>query len=287
STAPGTPPGCAAYAPPETTGHLAEAGLGEVSGIAVSRQSPGVLWLHNDSGDDPVLYATGEDGAALGRLTIPEAGVLDLEDVAIARCPGVEGWCLWAADVGDNGLNRPAVAIYAVREPAVAGPFAPREAEVVQRYIVRYPDGAPHDAEALAVAPGGDRFWLFSKVEGADPHVYEWATDRPGPGALTDLGAFTAPGVPVPMGKLVTGADLDPSGYRLALRVYTGSYEYTLPAAGDLSDLAALSPRTIAVGPLSEPQGEAIAYAADGLAVWTISEDQAGGQPLHRYGCRE
>ncbi|MEZ4467286.1 MAG: hypothetical protein R3F43_23280 [bacterium] len=207
--------------------------------------------------------------------------------MATARCPGLDDWCLWVADVGDNARNRPAVAIYAVREPAVAGPFAPRDAELVQRFVVRYPDGAPHDAEALAVAPAGDRFWLFTKVEGTDPQVYAWDTASPGPGPLTDLGSFPAPGVPVPMGKMVTGADLDATGTRLALRVYTGSYEYTLPTPADLSGLADLAPRTIAVGPLSEPQGEAIAYSADGRAVWTVSEDPAGGQPLHRYTCRE
>ena len=36
---------------------LAERTLVEVSGIAPSRRSPGLLWMHNDSGDQAVLYA--------------------------------------------------------------------------------------------------------------------------------------------------------------------------------------------------------------------------------------
>ena len=40
-------------------------------------------------------------------------------------------------------------------------------------------------------------------------------------------------------------------------------------------------------GPLSEPQGEAIAYDASGTGLWTVSEDPEGEepQPLHHFRC--
>jgi len=277
-------PGCGAYAPPEETGTLGDPQLTEVSGIAASRQPLGFLWLHNDSGDGAILYAVGEDGGRLGRLNLP-MDVNDLEDIALARCPDGQGDCLWLADIGDNSLNRPSVAVHALREPTVEGPFPQRRAELVHTFTVRYPDGRPHDAEALAVTPTGDRFFIITKT--ADqPHVFSWETAQPGPGALTDHGGFDAPGVPVPMGRLVTGADLHPEGGRLALRVYTGSYEYRFGPGQDARDLAAIHPITVAIGPLSEPQGEAIAYTRDGNGLWTVSEFAAGGQPLHRYRCR-
>ena len=44
----------------------------------------------------------------------------------------------------------------------------------------------------------------------------------------------------------------------------------------------------VALGPLSEPQGEAIAYDSAGTGIWTVSESpsRTPGQPLHHYPCR-
>jgi hypothetical protein len=48
----------------ELTGTLRSPLVTESSGVAASRRHPGILWTHNDAGDDAVLYATnlgGED----------------------------------------------------------------------------------------------------------------------------------------------------------------------------------------------------------------------------------
>ena len=37
--------------------------LSEVSGVVASRQRSELLWMHNDSGGEPILYAVGTDGA--------------------------------------------------------------------------------------------------------------------------------------------------------------------------------------------------------------------------------
>ena len=47
--------------------------LTEVSGVAVSRQHDELLWLHNDSGGDPVVYGVGADGAAVAELLLEGA----------------------------------------------------------------------------------------------------------------------------------------------------------------------------------------------------------------------
>ena len=55
-----------------------------------------------------------------------------------------------------------------------------------------------------------------------------------------------------------------------------------------VADIGALTPATLTLGPLSEPQGESIAYDADGTGVWSVSEDpnQAPGRELHHFLCR-
>ena len=95
--------------------------------------------------------------------------------------------------------------------------------------------------------------------------------------------------MPIDRGQMVTAADLHPDGRRLLVRVYTGTYEYTLPEPLEMSALPSLEAKVVAFGPLSERQGEAVSYDASGRGVWTIAEDPDGRevQPLHRYGCAD
>jgi len=260
--------------------------LGEVSGIAPSRSRPNLLWLHNDSGHDPVLYAVGTDGRQRGQITVSGSSV-DWEDIATADCPDGQGPCIWIGDIGDNGRSRAQVEVIAVREPREDGDG---RGEQIWRFPVRYPDVA-HDAEALVVSPQGDRFWIFEKTENDQVRVFEHA----GPlvhgetSILREIVRFPAPGVAIDRGKMVTAADLHPSGLRLLIRVYTGSYEYRLNSPLALDSLHEIEPTIVAFGPLSEPQGEAVAYDEHGLGVWTISEDPAGTttQALHYYPCNQ
>lgn len=274
---------CVRYAAPVDTGLLPGFELIEVSGIAASRQTPGVFWMHNDSGHPPILQAFLADGRRRAQIPL-DPGLRDLEDVAVARCPTSERSCIWVADSGDNLRARDEIRILAVPEPPLPGE-ADRGELAVDGIVTlrrRYPDG-PHDVEALVVAPGGDRLWLFTKTE--DEPTLIFTSDTVDPSAvLLEAGQFDAPGVAVPMGRMVTGADLHPDGDRLAIRVYTGSYEYWLDERG-IAGIGDLPARQVALGPLSEPQGEAIAYGADGRSLWTVSESGAGNQPIHRYDC--
>jgi hypothetical protein len=174
-----------------------------------------------------------------------------------------------------------------VREPDTEEP-PPWLAAPVWTFRLRYPDGA-RDAEALMVSADGSTLWIVEKTAAATATVFEAAVDPAHTGvlALSPVASFDSPGIDVAQGRMVTGADLHPSGRAVALRVYTGSFVYLLPDAHDLGALATAAPQVIAYGPLSEPQGEAIAWSHDGLAIYTASEDaeQSGQQPLHRYEC--
>lgn len=108
------------------------------------------------------------------------------------------------------------------------------------------------------------------------------------PVVLEEVVAFPSPGLAVSLGLMLTGADLHPSGTRLVLRAYTGTFEYRLGEDRDLTALAQLEPLFVALGPFSERQGEAVCYDAAGTGLWTLSEDLdgVGFQPLHHYACR-
>jgi len=104
----------------------------------------------------------------------------------------------------------------------------------------------------------------------------------------SEVAEVSSPGIgAVPLGRMITGADLHPSGQRLVLRTYVGVHEYVLEAPSALASLVIVPPTLVALGPLSEPQGEAVAYDGTGSGLFTVSEDPDGAphQPLHHYPC--
>lgn len=170
--------GVALHAPPllgqwveptfyRVTGVFEESRLIESSGVAVSRNHPGILWTHNDGGDKPNLYVTNLSGEDLGHYRISGADARDWEDIALGPCPDADTTCIYIADTGDNLRRRRAVAIYIMEEPGVL-PQPGKRADAhlrAARLEVRYPDG-PHDVEALAVAPEGDIFLITKGLRG-------------------------------------------------------------------------------------------------------------------------
>jgi hypothetical protein len=142
-------------------GRVASPALDEVSGIAASSHRPGVLWLANDSGDLPRVYAVDRRGRLLATVAVGNADAVDWEDLALGPGPGPGRDYLYAADVGDNDERREDVLVYRFAEPS-PGEHSARATPL----RLRYPDG-PHDAEALLVDPRTGRLLLVTKRLGA------------------------------------------------------------------------------------------------------------------------
>ena len=98
-------------APLEPMGRFDARAIPEASGIVKSRRHPGIFWVHNDSGNAPLLFAVRGDGRIVRRfrLAIPN---LDWEDIAID-----DQGHLYLGDIGNNtGLLRVRT-IYQLDEP--------------------------------------------------------------------------------------------------------------------------------------------------------------------------
>ena len=278
------------YLDSRVQGVLGDPDLRETSGIVPSPTRADVLWLHNDSGDAARLFALRNDGSPLGRLRLPGVLAFDFEDLAAARCPHQPGPCLFVADVGNNRRNRPSQVVYAVPEPSVDPNVPFGEIDAVN--IAAFPftiEGTQMDTEAIAVPADGSTFYLFEKVDADQARVFR----HPGPlvpGAsvrLTALPSFNNPGVQGGGSRLITGASLHPSGQRLAVRVYSGLFEYSFAAGGSLERLSFAAIRLVALNIGREPQGEAVTYDFAGTGLITVSEDALGaaGRELHHHGC--
>jgi hypothetical protein len=245
-----------AEAPPTTRCQISDPRLAELSGmVAVEDQVLAV----NDGGDQVAVYLL---DAACRVVDEHSAAVdpYDPEDMAL----GADG-TVWLADTGDNNANRPTVALIALRPDGTTGVFR-----------LSYPD-APHDAEALLLAPDGTPYIVTKEVLGASK-VYRPASALVDGGtvALVEVAAvnLTLTGTPGgPVGRagqlLVTGGAVSGDGTRLALRTYTDAYVWPL-AGSDIPGALAAAPVRI---PLPEsPQGEAISFSADGQQLVVASE---------------
>jgi len=164
-------PAPAPYGQAVRTGYLANEALSEVSGLAASRRSTGLLWAINDSGNGAYLYALGADGTDYGRVRLLNAENVDWEDLAAFRFENDS--FLLVADFGDNQARRDVCVLYILAEPEVpADGFAATAAVGWQRRIVyRYADG-PRDCESVAVDPQLGRIYLLTKRR-EPPQLYE------------------------------------------------------------------------------------------------------------------
>jgi hypothetical protein len=244
------------------------ADLPEASGLAISRRHDGLLWTHNDSGNEPILFAIDTSGRVRGRVRV-SARLRDWEDISAAPCPA--GDCLYIGDIGDNSMSRKSIQVLRVPEP---DPDA-RDAGRPDVITLTYPDG-PHNAEAMFIA-GGRIFIVTRDRAGA---VYR-STATPG----DVLSAFNQSPMTIKLlriGELrligVTDAEASPDGMAVAVRT---SDEVVIYRTADLVAAPDTAQPTIriSIDRLREPQGEAVALGADG----SLSLASEGG-PWNRAG---
>ncbi|WP_416971429.1 WD40 repeat domain-containing protein [Streptomyces sp. 4F14] len=226
----------------------------ESSGIAASRQHPGVYWTHNDSGYGPQIYAVDSaTGETVATLTLRGIGTpRDVEAISIG--PDNQ---IYVGDIGDNFDGRwPYLWIYRLPEPTVLKDQTVRATQ----YIVKYSDGG-RDAESMMVHPKTGRVYIIDKKEDGG-HLYE------GPAKLTASGDnIFRPIAPVDL--WATDAAFSPDGQHLAVRGYFGGIAYDWNGG-----------RIKKTGRLDVPlqrQGESVTYSADGKKLLYGSEGEQSG----------
>src|SRR5271165_5233750 len=140
----------------EPMGRFDARALPEASGIAKSRRHPGTFWVHNDSGNPPVLFAIRKDGTIVRefRLAVPN---IDWEDIAIDN----QGH-LYLGDIGNNGGLLALRVVYRIDEPdpasAVKEPLAPSASSF---YVL--PRADRFDAESIFYEAGSGSVIVLTK----------------------------------------------------------------------------------------------------------------------------
>ena len=250
------------YLGPVRLGLIQDPAIDEASGMAASRTSPGMLWVHNDSGDGALVYCVTRTGGRCGTWAVSGAAARDWEDMAVGPGPEQGVSYLYLGDIGDNESNQGGITVYRVPEPvagAAGTSSAPRSTGAATALRLRYEDG-PHDAEALLVHPQTADLYVVTKDVPA--RVYQARAQ--GVLGLVDI-------VDLPEGEWVTGGDISPDGRRVLLSTLLGGLELELPAGARGFDEVWSQPTLeIELGRLA--QLEAAAYRLDGEAVLATSE---------------
>ncbi|WP_155058996.1 WD40 repeat domain-containing protein [Streptomyces blattellae] len=227
---------------------ISDSRITESSGLAASRQHPGIYWTHNDQDDGAYLYAVDSStGKTVARITMTGVGMpRDVEAIAIG--PDNQ---IYVGDIGDNdGVTWSYVWIYQLPEPKNLTDQTVRATQ----YVVKYSDGS-RDAESMIVHPKTGRVYIIDKQEDGG-HLYE------GPAKLSASGTNVfKPTAAVDL--WATDAAFSPDGEQLAVRGYFGGISYDWNG-GKIKRQERIS---VPIG-----QGESVTYSVDGTKLMLGSE---------------
>ncbi|MDB5142478.1 MAG: hypothetical protein JWQ66_1191 [Mucilaginibacter sp.] len=253
------------FNPVPVVNDLARKDLLEISGVAASRINPGILYIHNDSGNPNQVYLTDGSGADKGTLTLTPVGNRDWEDIAVGPGPVAGVSYVYVGDIGDNDSKYPSVFIYRFPEPDLSGKTVPFISDIAAVDIIelKYPDG-PQNAETLMVDPLTKDIYIASKQS----NLSNICVARY-PQSTTSATVMT-PVVQLYFNK-ATGGDISPDGSEILLRSNELIWYWKLPAGTGISAGLLTKPQ-VAPYANNEPQGEGVGFAADGSGYYTDTE---------------
>jgi hypothetical protein len=244
---------------------LARTDLLEISGVAASRINPGILYIHNDSGNPNQVYLTDGNGDNEGTLTLTPVGNRDWEDIAIGPGPVPGKNYVYVGDIGDNNSQYSSVFVYRFPEPDLTGKTLPVTMNIDSLDIIelKYPDG-PRNAESLMVDPLTKDIYIASKESNISKiYVARYPQSAKSATVMTHV-------VQLYMNKATAG-DISPDGTEILLRSNQVIWYWKLPARTSISAGLLTAPQ-IAPYANNEPQGEGICFAADGSGYYTDTE---------------
>ncbi|HEY8943584.1 MAG TPA: hypothetical protein VIM73_04950 [Polyangiaceae bacterium] len=277
---------CSVHGEPVLTGET-RAPLDALSGLALSRQQPNILFAHNDH-DGSVVFALDLEGNEHARISLTDAPVRDLEDVAVGPC-GAQT-CVFLADIGDNNAVRSEYAILRFVAPMV--PNSPGSMTITaefERFRFVYEDGS-HNAEGLMVGPDGTIYIATKLAPGTGGRV-----EAMGPSSIYRLPSTLATEIVAEATKVATlsvpadgdlaasAAAAHPCGRGFLLRTYDRVYEFVTPEGMPFEAAFTAVPSSVAMP--DEPQSEGIDYAPDGRGFITAGEGV--GAPILQTRCEQ
>lgn len=253
-------------------GKIANQAIVELSGLACSRLNDKVLWAINDGGNQPLLFAVGDDGADLGSVSIIGARNRDWEDVASFML-GAAAYLL-IADVGDNFGHHESSTIYIIEEPIITGSRLENNitAKIAVQIRFTFEDG-PRDCEAVAVDSENRKILLLTKRT-LPVVLYELPLELSEKESTKIARRKNAVhGISMP-----SAMDTSPQGNSATVLTYSRAYLFVRRTGENWPTAFSRAPRILRFPALL--QQEAVCFSKDGKSVFLSSEGRSA--PLLR-----
>jgi hypothetical protein len=237
--------------------------------MAASYTNPTMLWTHNDSGDKNRIFLTDSKASVKAEYLLTGCTNRDWEDIATLTSP--DGNYIYIAETGDNEMAYGNYLIYRLKEPKINESPKSIASKDIDKIRFRYEDGN-HDAECLMIDPKTKDLYIISKRE-TKSRVYQ----LPYPQSFTEenVAKFVTE---LPF-NYVTAGDISADGKQILIKNYAQVYFWQRSLSQNISQTLQKNP--VSLPYLVESQGEAIAWATNGLDYYTLSEGNY--QPLYFY----
>ena len=253
---------------PVPLGSMQTSTLSELSGLVASQTNPGLFWAHNDSGDSARVFLINPQSGEINlEVNLDGIKVYDCEDITIRAL--ADAHYLVLGDIGDNRGVRDNLALHQFKEPKLGNEqsITIKKADIQTMPIV-YKEGA-RDAETLMSAPDGELI-IITKREELN-YLYKFSFDP----VKTTLTANAR--IPI---EDITAGDIRSNG-AIALRTYAQIYYWPSSDENIAKTLSTSRAELVLTAP--EPQGEALAWGADGSLLSIPEKPFMFNQVITRY----
>jgi hypothetical protein len=242
--------------------------LNEVSGLAASVANPGMLWTHNDSGNDPEIFLIDLKTNIMQTYVLANVPNRDWEDIAIGPGPVPGKNYVYIGEIGDNAAIYPYKHIYRFEEPVFRNGEVKGKITISAFDIITFSlSDARRDTEALLVDPKTKDIYVISKWS---KPVYVYQLKYPYNVQDTLVAQLTAA---LPFTKVVA-ADFSRDGSELLIKTYDEIFYWKNNDDLSVPTLMQLPARPLKYS--SEPQGESVAWSTYGDGFYTLSEQKKG-----------
>lgn len=259
--------------------------LREASGLAVSHRVPDLLWSHNDSGGQPVLYAFGVDGQLRGTVRVAGVRNNDWEAIASFELDGKPYIAI--GEIGNNSGQRKNTTVLVIEEPPgdQLSPSVETPVPVAWSVPFRFESG-PHDCETLLVDPRLRLFYLVTKRT-APPELcslpIQVPPGKPAPLTAAKVGVVAHLPRPSRLQRLFptaggryraqpTDGCIAPDGRSAAILTYGAIFLYRRNP-GQTWELA-FQHEPVRIGAPGLPQAEGLCFSADGKSLFVTGEQR-------------
>ena len=255
-------------------GEVTHPEINEASGLAASIKSPGILWKHNDSGDENRIFAISTDGSLKGTFYLSGVSNRDWEDISVGPGPDTGKSYIYLAEIGDNESKFDQKYVYRFEEPSIpSNPAEPVLVQNVTKIAFTYPDSA-RDAETIMVDPTTKDIYILGKRD-TDCRLYR----LPFPQSVvenTDCQLAALINFPFDPedntpNNFITGGDISLDGSEIIVKSYSNVFYWKREINESIAETMVNTPEMIYY--IKEPQGEAICWQNLGNnGYYTLSE---------------